>query len=101
MGVLQNEVGEYLLDGENYPEEYKPVGREHLQAYKYLKASNCDWTFVCSPNIVAADADNHYVAVSEIPGPGFTINAGNLALFMVEELEKNAFIHQRVGISNT
>lgn len=101
MGVLQKEDGEYLLDDENYPEEYKPVGREHQQAYLYLKASACDWTFICSPNILPKDADNHFKAVSEKAGPGSAINAGNLALFMIEELGENHFVRQRVGIANT
>jgi putative NADH-flavin reductase len=101
MGVLQNEDGKYLLDAEDYPEEYKPVGREHLQAYLFLKASACSWTFICSPDILAKDADNHFKAVSEHAGPGNSINAGNLALFMVQELELNQFLFQRVGISNS
>jgi len=100
-GVLQNEDGKYLLDAEDYPEEYKPVGREHQQAYLYLKASDSNWTFICSPDILPKDADNHYKALSEQAAPGTAINAGNLALFMVEELEQNHFVHQRVGIANT
>ncbi|HSC53001.1 MAG TPA: NAD(P)H-binding protein [Phnomibacter sp.] len=99
-GCLQNEDGEYLMDAKDYPEEYKPVGNEHRQAYLYLKASSTDWTFVCSPDILPKDADNHFTTLSEKPAPGNQINAGNLALFMAEELEQQKFIKQRVGISN-
>lgn len=101
LGVLAGEDGQYLLNAPDYPAQYRPVGLEHKQAYEYLRDSMLDWTFVCAPNILPADANNRYQAASEKPGPSFEINAGNLALFMVEELERNAFVHQRAGIGNT
>ncbi len=33
MGVLSAEDGSYLIDASDYPQLYKPVGMEHLQAY--------------------------------------------------------------------
>lgn len=100
-GVLPDANGGYLMDASSYPSEYIPVGLEHKQAYEYLKESNLDWTFVASPNIIQADADNNFEVKSEESTGGPEISTGNLALFMVEELERNEYIHQRVGISNT
>ena len=100
LGVLPDENGHYLLEAEDYPQEYVPVGLEHKQAYEYLKDSSLDWTFVCSPNIIDTDANNHFTVKSEAPAGGNEISAGNLALFMVEEGERNEFVRQRVGISN-
>lgn len=101
-GVLQNSDGQYLVDGEDYPKEFVPVGLEHKQAYLYLKESPLKWTFICSPDILPQPADNRYTTESEaMPYGKGKIYAGNLALFMVEELERNQYLKQRVGISNT
>jgi uncharacterized protein len=99
-GVLPNGAGGYLLDADDYPQNYRPVGLEHKAAYELLKASALDWTFVCSPNIAQADADGRFEVVAEGPAQSMTISAGNLAIFMVEELEDRGFVHQRVGIGN-
>lgn len=103
MGVLEDENGQLLMDNEDYPREYLPVGREHLKAYEYLKHSKLDWTFVCAPNLVDADASGEYLAASEQNPPvaDLRIKTGDLALFMLTEISKNQYIKQRVGISNT
>jgi putative NADH-flavin reductase len=100
LGVLQNSDGQYLMDLPTYPAEYLPVGREHQQAYWHLRNSGLDWTFVCAPNIVSADANNRYQVAAEAPGPGNHISAGNLALCMVEAVAFDRFLHQRIGLAD-
>lgn len=102
MGVLEAEDGSLLMDAKNYPEEYLPVGKEHLKAYELLKASPLSWTFVCAPDLVNADATGSFVTEAEHnpPASKFHINTGDLALFMLNELTKNEYIKKRVGISN-
>jgi putative NADH-flavin reductase len=100
LGVLPNAEGKFLLESADYPKQYLPVGLEHKQAYLYLENAPLQWTFVCAPDILPADADGKFSVTAEHPGPSFAINAGNLAQFMVEELERNQFIHHRVGIGN-
>lgn len=100
LGVLPGPDGKLLLDDPNYPPTYLPVGLEHRQAYEYLKGSPLQWTFVCAPNILPLAADNAFATQAEQPGPSLEINAGNLALFMVNELTANEYLQQRVGIGN-
>lgn len=102
LGILANEDGQLLMDAEDYPAEYIPVGMEHLKAYRYLEKSSLDWTFVCAPNLVDADVTGKFLAASEKNpiGSKFKINAGDLALFMLNELSRNEFVKQRVGIGN-
>lgn len=102
MGVLANDEGKLLMDAEDYPKEYLPVGREHLKAYTYLKESSLHWTFVCSPDLVDADAGGEFIAAAEKNPEGslFKINTGDLALFMLKEINNNEYICQRVGIGN-
>jgi uncharacterized protein len=102
LGVLNADETTLLIDTESYPKEYIPVGKEHQQAYEYLKASNLNWTFVCPPNIINADATGAFTTNANYPpeADNNKINAGDLALFMLNELDKNEYPKQRVGISN-
>ncbi len=101
LGILSAANGTFLLDAEDYPEEYKPVGLEHLAAYNYLTISNLDYTFVCAPNILDTDTTKQYVTNATYPPTpnNYEIAAGDLAHFMLQELSNNQFVKQRVGIS--
>ena len=103
MGVLNAPDDTLLIDGEEYPPEYVAVGKEHQQAWEYLKESGLDWTFVCPPNIIDAGPTGSYATAANYPPTpnNFNINAGDLAMFMLNELKKNEYLKQRVGISNT
>lgn len=99
--VLSAPGGDFVLNNPGFPKEFLPVGKEHLQAYQHLKSSSLDWTFVCSPEIKDADATENYI-VSETYAPQpdkCYITTGDLAHYMVNELERRQHLHQRVGIS--
>ncbi len=100
-GVLDSPGGSGpIFMQDDYPPEYVPVGKEHYEAYTYLKNSTLNWTFVCSPDILDAEADGRFDITIETPAPNGQINAGNLALAMVQAVETGAYPHQRIGISN-
>ena len=102
MGVLNADENSMLIDKDDYPPEYVPVGKEHKKAYEYLNESGLNWTFVCSPNIINEGPTGSYITNANYPPQPnkFKINAGDLAMFMLNELEKNEYVKQRVGISN-
>ncbi|MGG9962449.1 NAD(P)-dependent oxidoreductase [Ferruginibacter sp. SUN106] len=102
MGVLNADEDTLILDTENYPKEMIPVGKEHQQAYQYLKESGVDFTFVCPPAIKDHEATGAFTTNADyLPEPNNNIiNSGDLALFMLNELEKNEYVKKRVGISN-
>ena len=102
MGVLEDRQGRLLLRQPGYPEEYKAVGEEHFRAYSHLKNSGLRWTFVCCPDIIPAPATgSRRVASEAMPEPNsFKIQAGDLAAFMIREVQECAFLRQRVGICN-
>jgi len=102
MGVLNADESSLLLDKDDYPAEYLPVGLEHKKAYEILKGSGLDWTFVCPPNIIDAGPTGHYTTKADyLPEPNnYKINAGDLSMFMLNEIEKNEYVQRRVGISN-
>jgi putative NADH-flavin reductase len=102
LGVLNAGENSLLVDKDDYPAEYKAVGLEHKKAYELLKESGLDWTFVGSPNIIDAGPSGHFTTKADYPPEpnNYKINAGDLALFMLNELEKNEYVKHRVGISN-
>lgn len=101
MGILNADEHTLLIDTPSYPTEYIPVGNEHRKAYEYLLNSDLDWTFVCSPDIINDGPTGNYITSRNYPPmPNrYKINAGDLAQFMLNELEKNEFVKTRVGIS--
>ncbi len=102
MGVLNAPDDTLMLDDENYPPEYIPVGLEHLKAYGILKASSLDWTFVGAPDIADAEVTGSYHTTADYPPKPnhYRIKAGDLAMFMLNELQKKEYSKKRVGISN-
>lgn len=102
MGVLDHPDGGLIIDQPEYPEEYLPVGKEHQKAWEYLRDSRLDWTFLCSPDIIDADPSGKFISAAAVfpEGARKKIFSGDLALFMLDELEKNRYLHQRVGIGS-
>lgn len=102
-GVLNaEEENKLIMEEENFPVEYLPVSNEHKKAFEYLKESNLDWTFVCPPEIINTGPTGEFTTRADYPpiSNNYKINAGDLALFMLNELEKNEYVNKRVGISN-
>jgi len=102
MGILNANENSLIMDGEGFPKEYIPVCLEHQKVYEYLKESNLDWTLVCPSEILNQSATGEFITKANYaPEPDkYKINAGDLALFMLGELDKNNYIKERVGISN-
>lgn len=100
LGVLDDDSGRLLMDAPNYPAQFLPVGKEHLQAYLYLKESDLDWTFVCAPNIL--DEDGHQAYITNIKYPpvpnSYEIAAGDLAHYMLNVLTERKFFQKKIGI---
>jgi uncharacterized protein len=102
-GVLEDDDFGYILNNPKYPALYKHVAMEHLKAYEYLKTSDLDWTFVCCPaDIKDKEATGKYITNADyLPHPNlFTITAGNVASFMLDELKRDKYVKKRVGISD-
>jgi len=102
MGSLNADEDTLVMDKPDFPEKFLPVSREHYKAYQLLKASNLEWTFVCPPDIINAEPTGDFITSAGYPPASNSnkINAGDLALFMLNEVTKKEFLQQKVGISN-
>jgi uncharacterized protein len=101
MGILNADEHTLLIDTKDYPKEYLPVGNEHRKAYEYLKESGLEWTFICSPDILDEGPTGNYITSKNYPPEPnkYKINAGDIAQFMLNELERNENVQSRVGIT--
>jgi putative NADH-flavin reductase len=102
MGSLDAPDGEIFMNRPGYPAKFLAVGREHWQAYQHLVTSGLQWTFVCPPDIIDAESTGLFrTETNTVPEPNsFKINAGDLAMFMLKEMNEKKYIQKRVGISN-
>jgi putative NADH-flavin reductase len=103
MGVLNADEheNELLIEQPDYPEQYKPVGLEHVAAFRSLEASGLDWSFVCSPDILDQPGNRQYITSANYPPKPnqYQIAAGDLADCMLQCIHKKQYLFQRVGIS--
>lgn len=102
MGSLNADEETLVMEQPEYPAKFLPVSKEHYKAYEYLKASDLDWTVVCPPDIINSEPTGDFITSADYPpSPNSNkISTGDLALFILDELEKKQFIHHRVGISD-
>jgi uncharacterized protein len=101
-GLLDATDDEMIMNMPTFPKQLIPVSLEHYKAYESLKHSKLDWTFVCAPDIIYAGVTGmFYTAAKTLPTPNNNkINSGDLAMFMLNELAKDQYVRERVGISN-
>ena len=101
MGILNANENELLIEQPEYPEQYKPVGMEHLAAYRMLEGSGLDWSFVCSPDILNQPGKRQYITAANYPPTPnhYEVAAGDLAHCLLQCVVQRLYIQQRVGIS--
>jgi uncharacterized protein len=102
IGILQADETTKVMEIENFPKEFLPVSEEHLQAFEMLSKTSLQWTFICPPNINNEGPTGHFNTSEDYPPlqNKFNINAGDIALCMLQALEENRFVNKRVGISS-
>lgn len=90
-----------IMDQPGFPEQFMPVSLEHLKAYRYLQASSLQWTMIGSPDIHEGEVTGKYLCRTNVPPvpDNNRIFAGDLAMLMLNELDRNEFVRQKVGVS--
>jgi putative NADH-flavin reductase len=67
----------------------------------FFQKSGLDWTLVRPPRLTNGPRRDRYrVRVGHLPGFGFTISRADVAAFMIQTAENQAFIRKVVGVSN-
>lgn len=73
---------------------------EHRRAFDRLLACGLDWTLLCPRRMTDGERSGAYrVEAERLPNRGGAITCGDVASFMVDELEEARFIQHCVGIA--
>ena len=101
-GVLPNETGGYLFEYTEFPAELKELSLQYAQVWELLEKTAVQYTMVCTEKIVDAPEGRAFItSVNTVPDAGIpTIQAGDLARFLLREVTANEWLGQRVGIRN-
>lgn len=98
-GILQAEEKILVRDQRNFPPFLQEVSADHLRVFHLLRKSTLNWTIVCPPFIQEGEKTGRYQVRRNYPPEGKPqILSGDLADFIVEELENPRFPRARVGI---
>lgn len=93
-----------LRDMAGFPEMARNISGAHLEALDMWRASGLDWTVVCPPPTVEpGDPTGHYRTRADYLLEGdprrARITTGDIASFVLDELEGNEFVGHRVNVS--
>lgn len=75
------------------------IQTDRQSAYTQLSASDIDWTLVRVPMIEFSEGTGN-LKVSRLDCPGISIHAGDIAQFIVEQLDDKDYIRQSPFIAN-
>lgn len=98
-GILTDEEGNMLFEEENYPPELIPLALENKKVFDILNSSSLDWTLVCPANITDNEVTGVYTIGDLIPDNA-VIGAGDLAMFMINQMINKEYLKQAIGIRN-
>ncbi len=100
IGALQASEHLKVYETVTFPKEYIEVSQAHVRVLDALLTSRLDFTFVCPPMIAEGERTGNYKTQENYPTQGWSITAGDLADFIIHELETGKYIGKKVGISN-
>lgn len=102
-GILNvsNDSGELLMDQESFLPELIPVAVENFKAYQSLQLSNLRWTLVCPAEVREGSPTGNFRTAAQVFPALFPsdVSTGDVALFMLSELQHEDHVNCRVGIS--
>lgn len=99
-GILQHDEIELRKNQDDFPSYLQHVAEDHLRVFMRFQKSELDWTIVCPNNIPDGGATGVYrIRKNYPPKHGIGIRTGDVAHFMLRELEEKKFFHTRVGIA--
>jgi putative NADH-flavin reductase len=82
------------------PPVYQPVAADHARQLAALRAGALEWVGVCPPEVSASSSMGDYrVTVDKLPTLGVHISSGDVARFMLDQLESDEYLGKVVGIA--
>jgi len=101
IGALQASEHLKVYETITFPKEYIELTQAHIRVLDALLTSRLDFTFVCPPMIADGERTGAYKIQENYPTQGWSITSGDIADFMVKELDERKYVGLKVGISNS
>jgi uncharacterized protein YbjT (DUF2867 family) len=79
--------------------EFAAQAREHRRNRDTVRASSLAWTILAAPWVTDDDPAGAYEAVVDAKGPNRRIASADLALAVVDALERDGWVRHVVGVS--
>jgi putative NADH-flavin reductase len=99
-GVLQANPQQRRNELPGYPPFLATISKQHVAVFTALRDSGLEWTLVCAPDIADADPVAPLITTADyLPDGGGKVTTGDLATFMLRELEAPQFVGTRVGVN--
>jgi uncharacterized protein len=99
-GVLQADPERRRNELPGYPAFLAGLSKEHTAVFFALRDSGLDWVLVGAPDIADADASGTLVTKADyMPDGAGRVTTGDIAAFLVREIETPSFARTRVGIN--
>lgn len=99
-GILQLDDQRLRRERPGYPLRFLQSSEGHLKAWHLLVVSSLDWTLVCTPDLVNAEASSQAKSLADfMPAGGNAVPLGDVAEFVVNEIENPQYSRRRVGFT--
>ncbi|RMG62551.1 MAG: SDR family oxidoreductase [Bacteroidetes bacterium] len=100
-GILQENEHELIMDSLGFPPNLQNLSLDHRRVFHALQESGLDWTIVCPAFMTSGPKrSNLLVRANYYPSRAMNqVSAEAVADFMTDEMIKNEYIGQRVGIA--
>jgi uncharacterized protein len=99
-GILQKDEVSLQKNTTTFPSYLRYVSEDHLRVFTRYQSTGLHWTFVCPPYMPDGGATGSYrLRMNYNPAGGIAVRTGDVAHFMLKELEENRFVRTRVGIA--
>ena len=90
----------YRFESDESKRKLTTAVKDHLALYQNFKESNLDWTIVCPTFLPDGEETGEYrVEADMLPADGRKISVQDTGAFAYAQLENEAFIGKRVGIT--
>lgn len=100
-GILDAPEGGLRRDRVGYPAVFLPVSAQHHQAWQALRTLGLDYTMVCTPDLTDTPPTGRYRLVERLmPEGGKRISRGDVAAVMLEAVEQQRWVRERVGLAD-
>lgn len=99
-GILDDSRGGLRHDQPEFPGMFRAISEEHAGTWQALKVSGLDWTVACATTLVSGSAPSRVRTMADqLPDGGMEIGLADVAQFMLDELNRRAFVKHRVGVT--